>query len=119
MCWRSSRRRSASPTGIAPPDGAAVDRGLAWLAKHQDADGRWDCDGFMKHDGASDRCDGAGRPAYDVGATALALLAFLGDGNSVRSGEHRDVVKRAVVWLRKQQQWSVCVAKRPKRSIAS
>ena len=81
-----------------------VRAGLDWLARHQDDDGRWDCDGFMKHDSASDRSDGGGRPAYDVGATGLALLAFLGDGNTLRSGEHRDVVKKAVVWLRKQQQ---------------
>ena len=77
--------------------------GLDWLARHQDEDGKWDCDRFMKHDVAPDVCDGAGKAAYDVGVTGLALLAFLGDGNTVRSGEHRDVVKKAVVWLRKQQ----------------
>ena len=77
--------------------------GLDWLAQHQDEDGKWDCDRFMKHDAAADVCDGAGQEFYDVGVTALALLAFLGDGNTLRSGEHRDVVKKAVVWLRKQQ----------------
>jgi len=80
-----------------------VRAGLDWLARHQDEDGKWDCDRFMKHDVAPDVCDGAGKAAYDVGVTGLALLAFLGDGNTVRSGEHRDVVKKAVVWLRKQQ----------------
>ncbi len=81
-----------------------VRAGLAWLARHQDEDGKWDCDRFMKHDVAPDACDGAGKAGYDVGVTGLALLAFLGDGNTLRSGEHRDVVKKAVVWLRKQQE---------------
>lgn len=80
-----------------------VRAGLDWLARHQDEDGGWDCDRFMKHDVAPDVCDGAGRASYDVGVTALALLAFLGDGNTLRSGEHRDVVKKAVVWLRDHQ----------------
>ena len=33
-----------------------VEAGLKWLADHQDihGDGRWDCDGFMKHDPAHD-----------------------------------------------------------------
>jgi len=81
-----------------------VRAGLAWLARHQDEDGKWDCDRFMKHDVAPDVCDGAGKAGYDVGVTALALLAFLGDGHHLRSGKHKDVVRRAVVWLRNQQQ---------------
>ena len=57
-----------------------VDLGLKWLADHQDVaeDGRWDCDDFMKHDPADDKCDGAGGALNDVGVTGLALLAFLG-----------------------------------------
>jgi gluconolactonase len=82
----------------------SVRAGLDWLARHQDEDGKWDCDRFMKHDAASDACDGAGREAYDVGVTALALLAFLGDGHTLRVGGYKDVVKKAVVWLRSQQQ---------------
>ena len=42
--------REQVPAG-ARPQQTAVDRDLAWLAAHQDDDGRWDCDGFMKHDG--------------------------------------------------------------------
>ena len=46
-------------------------------------------------------CDGAGNPVHDVGVTGLALLAFLGDGSTMRSGPYKDVVKKAVKWLRK------------------
>jgi hypothetical protein len=88
-----------------PPVHAAVDHALRWLRDHQDEDGRWDCDQFMKHDDpAKPACDGGGNPVHDVGVTGLALLAFLGDGNTMRSGVHRDTVRRAVLWLRAQQQ---------------
>jgi len=81
----------------------AVDAGLAWLARHQDDDGKWDGDAFMRHDREGEPCDGAGSPVHDVGVTGLALLAFLGSGNTMRSGPHRDVVKQGVIWLREQQ----------------
>ena len=81
----------------------AVEDGLAWLARHQDTDGRWDCDKFMKHDAARARTDGAGNAVHDVGATGLVLLAFLGSGNTMSYGPHKEVVKRAVVWLQQQQ----------------
>ncbi len=83
----------------------AVDHALRWLRDHQDEDGKWDCDQFSKHDDpARPGCDGAGNPVHDVGVTGLALLAFLGDGNTMRAGPYRDVVRRGVVWLRSQQQ---------------
>ncbi|MEO6598218.1 MAG: prenyltransferase/squalene oxidase repeat-containing protein [Planctomycetota bacterium] len=85
---------------------ASVDAALQWLAEHQDEDGKWDCDGFMKHDDpvVGKVCDGPGNAVHDVGVTALALLAFLGDGHTMRSGAHRESVKKAALWLRDQQQ---------------
>ncbi len=84
---------------------AAIDAGLKWLANHQDEDGKWDCDGFMKHDDAtSEICDGPGNPVHDVGVTGLALLAFLGDGSTMRQGPYQENIKKGVNWLRKQQQ---------------
>jgi len=81
----------------------AIDAGLNWLVAHQDEDGRWDCDGFMKHDTEGELCDGPGNAVHDVGVTGLALLAFLGDGSTLRSGPYKDVIRRGVVWLRSQQ----------------
>jgi hypothetical protein len=85
---------------------AAVDAGVAWLVRYQDDDGRWDADEFMKHDDPAlgDTCTGPGNPVHDVGVTGLALLALLADGNTLRSGTHREAVKRAAKWLREQQQ---------------
>ncbi len=84
---------------------AAIDAGLKWLANHQDEDGKWDCDGFMKHDSAdSEICNGPGNAVHDVGITALALLAFLGDGSTMRAGPYKKNIKKGVLWLRGQQQ---------------
>jgi len=82
----------------------ALDAALGWLARHQDDSGRWDADGFMKHDSpAHPLCDGPGSSMQDVGVTGLAALAFLGDGNTLRSGPYKDQLKRAVRWLLDQQ----------------
>ncbi len=80
-----------------------VDLALRWLAAHQDADGSWDTDEFMKHDTQGIACDGPGNPVHDVGVTGLAMLAFLGDGSTLRSGRYRENLKRATAWLRDQQ----------------
>ncbi|HZN39479.1 MAG TPA: prenyltransferase/squalene oxidase repeat-containing protein [Planctomycetota bacterium] len=77
---------------------------VAWLVRHQDEDGRWDAEGFMKHDKEGAACDGAGNPTYDVGVTGLGLLALLAEGNTVRAGQYRENVLRAVRWLQEQQQ---------------
>ena len=82
----------------------AIEAGLEWLKKHQDEDGKWDADEFMKHDKEGEACKGAGNPVHDVGLTGLALLAFLGDGSTMRSGPYREVIKKAVTWLKDQQQ---------------
>ncbi len=82
----------------------AIVAGLEWLKNHQDEDGRWDADDFAKHDHEGEPCDGAGNPVHDVGVTGLALLAFLGDGSTLRSGPYKDQVKLAVRWLRSQQE---------------
>ncbi|MHC4516557.1 MAG: hypothetical protein ACYS5W_23085, partial [Planctomycetota bacterium] len=64
------RRLGRSKRGTA----RAIDLGLKWLRDHQDEDGKWDCDGFMKHDKEGPPCDGAGNAVHDVGVTALGLL---------------------------------------------
>ena len=93
--------------GATPRSRHAVGLALQWLAAHQDAYGRFDCDGFMKHDPEDDRWGGAGDAAYDVGVTGLALLAFLGNGHSFRGSEADDVhvktVEKAVRFLLRAQ----------------
>jgi hypothetical protein len=85
---------------------AAVVAGLEWLKKHQDEDGHWDTANFMKHDTDGEPCTGAGNPVNDVGITGLALLAFLGDGNTLRIGPYRDVVRKGIKYIQEQQRES-------------
>ncbi|MEO0478235.1 MAG: hypothetical protein AAF196_02015 [Planctomycetota bacterium] len=74
---------------------------LIWLRDHQDDDGKWDADEFMKHD-EGEPCTNPGNAAHDVGVTALALLAFLGDGSTLRNGPFKENVHRGIGWLRDQ-----------------
>jgi Ca-activated chloride channel family protein len=77
---RFGGRRNLRAAGGAGIEQALKD-GLEWLKNHQQPEGRWE----------------------DVGTTGLALLAFLGDGNTTNEGPYRDVVVRAVTWLRDRQ----------------
>ena len=64
---------------------------LEWLAKHQEPDGHWDS-----------RKYGA-RTQTDTATTGLALLAFLGAGNSEKFGDFKVNVKLGVAWLKSKQ----------------
>ncbi len=88
--------------GAGSPTDAAVLAGLEWLRDHQSSDGYWDCDDFMYEDKYNDKpsSDGAGDSTNDVGVTGLALLAFLGNGNTTSKGPFKDNVAGGVNWLR-------------------
>jgi hypothetical protein len=99
---RAGGKLANSPTALAT--GEAITTGLQWLADHQDESGRWDSDGFMKHDAPGELlCTGPGNATHDVGLTGLAMLAMLGDGNTLRSGPYKENLKRAAKWLQEQQ----------------
>lgn len=73
----------------------SVEAALRWLRRQQEKDGSWSLNGPYK-DGIHSLDN---RPA----ATALALLAFQGAGNTRESGEHSIAVRRGWTWLLKQQ----------------
>lgn len=79
----------------------AVDAGLRWLVKQQNKDGSWSIRGPYS-DGIVEKIDN--RPA----ATALALLAFQGAGNTRSSGKYSAVVSKGWKWLLKQQRADGC-----------
>lgn len=100
----SAGRFGSGPGGPGrTPGSGCVNAALDWLAAHQDADGGWDADGFMKHDPAGDRTDGPGYANHDIGVTGLALLAFLGNGHTMTRGTHKEVVRRGIRWLTREQ----------------
>lgn len=80
-------------------------QGLDWLAKHQSPDGYWDVDEYYANNvqGGTNCTEGAGIASQDIGITGLALLAFLGDGNTTKNGDYRKVVQRGINWLAEQQ----------------
>ena len=70
---------------LTPAARQAIQKGIEYLVKNQDADGRWRSHGPV------------GR--YPTALTALAGLALLQDGNLPSSGRHADSVRRAVNYL--------------------
>ena len=84
---------------------AAVQAALAWLAANQDPDGRWSA----RRHGAGHETQvlghdrsGAGSDA-DTGISGLAILAFLGTGQSHLEGQYSDTVRRGLEFLLRSQ----------------
>ena len=82
---------------------AAVARGLFWLANHQNEDGSWSLNRFASTPLCGDQCSGSGGVDSDMAATSLALLPFLGAGQTHLYGQYRGVVARGLAWLLRNQ----------------
>jgi hypothetical protein len=95
-----TRREMAQTLGLAPEQEAAVQRGLLWLAHHQNDDGSWSLHDFhqhcTKHGG---QCSGGGSERSNTAATGLALLPFLAAGYVPESKEYGPVVAKGLDWL--------------------
>ena len=74
----------------------AVALALKWLKELQHADGSWDF-----RDVGQDAQPGI--LDADLGATAMAMLCFLGAGNTTRTGPEKEVVKKAFDYIRSQK----------------
>ncbi len=96
---RGTGAAATSPHGVGPRDPArdGLDRALAWIVRQQRPDGRWKMTGPYPDGAESLEAD------TDTGATALALLALLGDGNSPSTGKYPKQVASGVQWLISQQ----------------
>jgi prenyltransferase beta subunit len=102
---RVSKTSLVSEGGSAETE-AAVAAALEWLKRHQHKDGSWDQDGYHKKcdpDEKERTCGKCDSGQYDVGVTSLALLAFMGAGNTRRYGKYKETVKRGLDWIVKQQ----------------
>jgi hypothetical protein len=80
---------------------AAVARGLKWLANHQNSDGSWSLVGF-RH-AANCNCSGDGSVRSKAAGTALALLPFLGAGQTHLAGNYKGTVARGLRWTIENQ----------------
>jgi hypothetical protein len=95
------RAQAAAARGGSQDTERAVQAALVWLAAAQSSDGSWNA---ARHGGGVERAvqghdrRGAGARS-DHGVTGLALLAFLGVGNTHRDGSHADTVARGIRFL--------------------
>lgn len=104
---RAAGRRAAAAAarGGSQETERAVQAALAWLAAAQSSDGRWNA---ARHGGGVERSlqghhrQGAGAKS-DHGVTGLALLAFLGAGNTHQEGGYSETVARGLRFLTERQ----------------
>ena len=100
-----NRLQFAFPFGATESSEAGVKAALVWLASAQSPDGHWDASDFgAGHETKTlgqDR-QGAGETA-DTGITGLAVLAFLGAGNTHVQGNYRETVQHGLEFLLRSQ----------------
>lgn len=97
-----ARGHGAVERGGSAASEEAVERGLAWLAQHQAADGSW------RFDLSGCRCDGGcrdpGTVSSTTASTGIALLPFLGAGHTHIDGAYRETVTRGIYYLMSRMQ---------------
>jgi len=83
----------------------AVLGGLVWLAKHQGPSGAWSLQHGRFCPGRQGGCSGQGTYQSDAAATSLALLPFLGFGQThqTRNSPFKKEITKGLAWLIKQQ----------------
>jgi hypothetical protein len=80
----------------APKHRPAVEKGLSWLVKNQHRDGHWEAKGGF----------------YPGPMTALAGMALLADGSTLREGRYADNLQRATRWILDRVQPNGLIAQR-------
>ena len=103
----SARGETAVAKGGSPSSEAAIERGLLWLARHQAANGSWS----FEHPYCTDpfgqplekclcRTKGYLEDHHTKASTSIALLPFLGAGNTHLNGPYKEVVYRGLEQLK-------------------
>lgn len=98
---RANAAKMAAVSGGGADTEQAVDRALKWIAIHQMPDGGWNFD-LKQCPSCQGQCShgGEGPHALDRGgATALALLPFLGRGFTHREGPYKAQVEQGIAYL--------------------
>ncbi|MBM4023662.1 MAG: squalene--hopene cyclase [Planctomycetes bacterium] len=99
------RAAAAAARGGSAETEHAVQTALAWLAGAQSSDGRWNAAAYGAGRGRAGAAQHAAQVGgrSDHGVTALALLAYLGAGNTHREGPYADQVARGIGFLAERQ----------------
>jgi hypothetical protein len=98
----TGRRGLVASGGGSDESEDAVQLGLSWLKRFQEKDGRWQ---LTESNEKPPRYPDPGIRSLktDTGATALALLSFLGSGHTHKEGAYKKEVNAALQWLLQQQ----------------
>jgi len=106
LASRAQRRQQALAYGASPESENAVELALEWLAKHQRRDGSWSFNHRAgDHNCEACRCDNPGsHPNAVNGATAMALLAYLGAGYTHLDGKYQEQVDGGLRYLIEAQE---------------
>ena len=102
----SARGETAVAKGGSPSSEAAIERGLLWLARHQAANGSWSfehsyCTDPFGHPSQQCLCRTKGYiEGHTKASTSIALLPFLGAGNTHLNGPYKEVVYRGLEQLK-------------------
>lgn len=97
----AGRAAMVAKTGGTPASEAAVALALEWLANHQLPDGGWNYDHRLG--GCNARCgNGGSLTDCRTGATAQALLPFLGAGQTHKVGKYKKEVAAGLYFLTQQ-----------------
>lgn len=98
-----NRARMVKKYGGSPESEAAVTLALEWLQKHQLPDGSWS---FEHTIGPGERSKKNPGSLVDcrLGATGLALLPFLANGQTHKEGLYQEVVRKGLEFLLKNGQ---------------
>ena len=100
MGGRAQAAKLAATGGGGGDTEEAVDRALKWFAKHQMPDGGWSFD-LTACPSCMGKCSHSGKSRKDDrgGATAMALLPFLGRGYTHREGPYKKQVEGGIGYL--------------------
>jgi hypothetical protein len=98
LSGRAGGEGAKRASGATDASEAAVARALIWLSEHQYPDGSWS----FEHNGGKcqGRCTDNGK-LKDArhAATGMALLPFLGAGQTHKQGKYKEQVRAGLYWL--------------------
>ncbi len=92
------RAKLVKQNGGTPESELAVEEGLKWLARHQRSDGGWSFDHVCPN--CDQTCKGIGsHKEWTAGATAMAVMCFLGAGHTQEKGDYQNEVRAGLRYL--------------------
>jgi len=98
----ANRKQMAKARGGSDASERAVDLGLKWLARHQMKDGGWSFDHTRAGPDRTSPNPGQMTEAR-FAATGMALMCFLGAGQTHLQGDYQETVKNGLAFLIKNQ----------------